>query len=553
MRFLHIFIVILAIASCANSITSSSCLLRQDQKIAMPYRPALVQSQGSGQVENPEPVTPKQNSTQQNPSPALARHSSPKYGWCPMCEFGHKVLGKVSFDGGNAVSGQRRFLCSNRDRGCMFFELIPGHITLLTENGTPTRSGNCPNCRKGNLIEMVNNPWDFRDRYMMCDRKDALERPCSYRKALSKPKPPPISQFSSMPKPPPSSQFSEGPHLPGHAVVASRPSPIQKQPNINMPANHPKSSAVQMTRSDRRPTHMPSPESPPATPAEVGTKEAASNDIKKSDATALYRSTIKEAGRIPAQNPSIPVFQQNTSKFTDAPKPALIKPWVEPNVLGRPISSKPSVPNQPKNPVASTSQWLRRGPSTNLPLEVKGPKRSASEAAVEDIPLKRFKIIDLTDTEAKTPARPLANLYPTPQSGEKTAANDPVATPATNRAASEEFDDFGLDDEDLLEVAEQVELSRKRARSQSTDYGSLDEEVIEELIALTDEAVFTSSMMTPARKKLAGGSNQAWTPQTLTETPSRYPVSSAAPGPIAGSFAGASRNLPAKGLAREPA
>ena len=133
-------------------------------------------------------------------------------------------------------------------------------------------------------------------------------------------------------------------------------------------------------------------------------------------------------------------------------------------------------------------------------------------------------VYDLTGSKPWTPPNNSTNhYYPTPDSSRHPAAapkypitnpRKPVATPArpvtgpiTNKfeGACDEYDEFGLDDEDLIGIAEQVESQKKRARSQSSDYGSLDGDTAEHLMQMVDDvADGTAGMTNQPRSQFAG-------------------------------------------------
>ena len=124
-------------------------------------------------------------------------------------------------------------------------------------------------------------------------------------------------------------------------------------------------------------------------------------------------------------------------------------------------------------------------------------------------------VYDLTGSKPQTPPNNSTNhYYPTPDSSRHPAVapkhpitnpRKPVATPVrpvtgpiTNKfkGACDEYDEFGLDDEDLIGIAEQVERQKKKARSQSSDYGSLDGDTAEHLMQMVDDVADSAAGMT---------------------------------------------------------
>ncbi|EGZ76628.1 hypothetical protein NEUTE2DRAFT_77256 [Neurospora tetrasperma FGSC 2509] len=52
---------------------------------------------------------------------------------------------------------------------------------MLTAPPPPSKKAICPQCTMGRLVKKCLNPFNFKEQWMECDRKDAAERPCDYR------------------------------------------------------------------------------------------------------------------------------------------------------------------------------------------------------------------------------------------------------------------------------------------------------------------------------------------------------------------------------------
>ena len=161
-----------------------------------------IQATIEGRVEKSVPKTPQKGRPRLSP----AKHKPPLHGWCPKCEFGSRVLGRSNPEGGGLYAGRKRYVCSNAGGGgCSYWELY-NEDASPTPEAAPVKDGACPQCRKGRLVEMVPNPFSFRERYLECDRKAAPERPCNYRNDISNGKQitgtprPPVSLFETPPK-----------------------------------------------------------------------------------------------------------------------------------------------------------------------------------------------------------------------------------------------------------------------------------------------------------------------------------------------------------------
>ncbi|KAK4453332.1 hypothetical protein QBC34DRAFT_395317, partial [Podospora aff. communis PSN243] len=499
--------------------------------------PALIQPGDLGETQQGQPETPKKNPVSAQKSSPRRGEVTPKHGWCPECTYGYKVLGKVNPDGGHPNAGHRRFSCSNRTRGCKFFEIIPGDAIIEAANTTPVRAGNCPQCRVGNLMEKTQSPWDYRDRSLVCDRNKAKERPCNYEKKLPKVKYTPklVGNVRQPDK--------------GHSVLGPAPSPIGKSPlgkssAVGRAPRSRRSSPVQMTRPLRAPdpvvdsTPTPSP-SPSPTPSydemEMDTEEV----IRPEESPKAHKplcgdqasANIKSAGvqkmpQTPAQRDS----ETDVFGFLSPSRVTARRDPADADVFGRPATTKPIAHVQAKNSAASTSQWLRRGSLTSPWQGQKPTATLQARPAVATIADPSDDVIDHTRHNApfQTPHRAQKTFYPTPDTNVKTKGKTNAPT-VRERQASEEFD-FGLDENDLLEFAEQVDKSvPARARSESTDYGSFDEDEIEDLIRITDEAA-AQSPSTPAGKKLPASAAQLWTPsKTPTHAPARNAAAGATP------------------------
>ncbi|KAK1779938.1 hypothetical protein QBC45DRAFT_118792 [Copromyces sp. CBS 386.78] len=108
-----------------------------------------------------------------------------KYGFCPKCRFGHLVRKQINPDHHNQdIAGKYRLSCSDRERtGCKHYE-IRNTDPKLTAPPTLSKKPICPQCAMGRLVKKIQNPFNFKEQWMECDRKNAPERPCDYRQDL---------------------------------------------------------------------------------------------------------------------------------------------------------------------------------------------------------------------------------------------------------------------------------------------------------------------------------------------------------------------------------
>ncbi|KAK0703592.1 hypothetical protein B0T26DRAFT_506713 [Lasiosphaeria miniovina] len=113
-----------------------------------------------------------------------SRSSEPKYGWCPQCQFGHKVRGGVNPENGGKFAGQFRFTCSKPE--CNFLQLL-NEDPMLTAPPTPSKHPECPQCGLGRLLKKCKDVFNYKDQYLECTRRNAPERPCDYRQAIQTP------------------------------------------------------------------------------------------------------------------------------------------------------------------------------------------------------------------------------------------------------------------------------------------------------------------------------------------------------------------------------
>ncbi|KAK0633083.1 hypothetical protein B0T14DRAFT_560708 [Immersiella caudata] len=268
-----------------------------------------------------------------------------------------------------------------------------------------------------------------------------------------------------------------------------------------------------MTRPLRQPAPVidstPSP-SPPPSPSP---NPSPSHDPVDMDAEEdiYFQDSPKEAPRISDPQEG----ETHNFSFTSPSKITSTRDSTDANVFGQPVMGKPTHNSQAKNP--------------DQKAIAAAPARST--AAVTAGLSNPVDVIDLTENDAppRTPPRPPKTFYPTPDTSIKTKgkAKTPVAVEGEG---CDEFD-FGLDDKDLLEFAEQVDKCvPARARSQSTDYGSFDEDDTEDLIRITDEAA-AKVPLTPTGNKLPASAAQLWTP---SKTPTRAPASAPAKREVAG-------------------
>ncbi|KAK3693632.1 hypothetical protein B0T22DRAFT_436797 [Podospora appendiculata] len=145
----------------------------------------------SGRVTKSGPRTPSKPKPQPNSSFAAAAaaaastnaRSSPKYGWCPDCRFGTRQRRLCDPEG--RYPGKWSFVCSNKNKGCRFWELL-AEDPMLTLPPAPSRKPVCPQCSRGSLVEKCKDVFNFKDRYLECSRWKEAERPCDYRRDLPK-------------------------------------------------------------------------------------------------------------------------------------------------------------------------------------------------------------------------------------------------------------------------------------------------------------------------------------------------------------------------------
>ncbi|KAK0656654.1 hypothetical protein B0T16DRAFT_452202 [Cercophora newfieldiana] len=501
----------------------------------MPYRPAMI---------------PRWEPAQAPETPSMAKEQPPKHGYCPKCIFGHRIEGPPISGG----TGERLYFCSKKAAGCDYTELIP------TE-----RKGNCPGCGMGNLTKGVLDPLRPAEQWWMCSRRNDQEQPCKHAEPGSGPTG--LSQVNHE-------------HRTGHTVLGpntSSPigkspygaSPLRKPQVINKPASS-SNPATQPSRPVRRPspvvsrqtsTHKASPQisrsvyrpSPVLNMTSTPGLIRSSGEVEDNAGVAINTTHGAPEQAVPAQCAGAGIFVP-TFGATSPTQPPLLDPIEQhifvptseatrkagPDDLGRPITSRMANNAHPKNPIAGTSQWLRRGPLTGPSQEKGGPSKPPS-AAMAATSSSQAATIDLTQEKApiRTPARPIKACYPTPNTGIKSHGKGPA--PA-KRAASEDFDS-GVADEDFLELAAHLEKQTPRGRSKSTDYGDFDESLTEELIRVTDK-VAAQSPMTPGGKKVPNGAAQFPTP---SKTPSRAPRPVPGRGAVAGQFSnGAAASAPAR-------
>lgn len=142
----------------------------------------------SGRVTKSVPSTPgkpKPSQSSNTGSTGTGRSGKTpkwKYGFCPECRFGHLVRKQISLDHPNQnIAGKYRLSCSDKERkGCTYYK-IWNTDPMLTAPPPPSKKAICPQCTMGRLVKKCLNPFNFKEQWMECDRKDAAERPCDYR------------------------------------------------------------------------------------------------------------------------------------------------------------------------------------------------------------------------------------------------------------------------------------------------------------------------------------------------------------------------------------
>ncbi|KAK3335460.1 hypothetical protein B0T19DRAFT_452568 [Cercophora scortea] len=138
----------------------------------------------SGRITKPGPRTPVKkpsSSLAAAASTSAGARSSPKYGWCPDCRFGTRQRRLCDPEG--KYPGKWSFVCSNKNKGCRFWELLADD-PMLTLPPAPSRKPVCPQCHRGSLVEKCKDVFNFKDRYVECTRWREAERPCDYRREL---------------------------------------------------------------------------------------------------------------------------------------------------------------------------------------------------------------------------------------------------------------------------------------------------------------------------------------------------------------------------------
>ncbi|KAK3363320.1 hypothetical protein B0T25DRAFT_527037 [Lasiosphaeria hispida] len=161
----------------------------------MPPSESPAHGVASGRIAKASPRTPKKQRL--GSDSFSAKFSRPKWGWCPECDFGHKVFRRHNPEGSTLFADQLQFVCSNRDTGCTFNELLDDEPIPVGIPDSPSKHAICPQCKKGRLIDKIDNPFNFTKKYRECERKQAPERPCNYREDV-KPKQTPTKTGSSI-------------------------------------------------------------------------------------------------------------------------------------------------------------------------------------------------------------------------------------------------------------------------------------------------------------------------------------------------------------------
>ncbi|KAA8633784.1 hypothetical protein SMACR_01300 [Sordaria macrospora] len=146
----------------------------------------------SGRVTKSVPQTPGKPKASQSSSTgnSLTGRSGKtpkyKYGFCPGCRFGHLVRNQINPEHPNKdIAGKYRLSCSHREsKGCTYYKILKTD-PKLTVPPTHSKKPICPQCTMGQLLKVIQNPFNFKEQWMECDRKNALERPCDYRQGLN--------------------------------------------------------------------------------------------------------------------------------------------------------------------------------------------------------------------------------------------------------------------------------------------------------------------------------------------------------------------------------
>ncbi|KAK1750214.1 hypothetical protein QBC47DRAFT_122011 [Echria macrotheca] len=429
----------------------------------MPPAPAPVvkkiQAVIDGRVAKDTPKTP-QKPTVPERGGSSSKFPLPKHGWCPKCPYGHKVLGRCNPEGGGVYAGRQRYVCSNAggDDGCDYFELVTETAPAVPV--TPSKGGVCPQCKKGRLIEKVNNPFDFRDRYLECNRRDAPERPCDYRHDVGKT----ATVSESMPEatapaPLPAEQF-ETPTKPRKTLGA------QVNGYINVPKPYVQQPLAHQSRTGPAPAPAAVPQVKPV------------NNVAKPAAGLMT----------PTQNAGIPPMQ----RFQE-PTPA-VTPISKQVQQARRITGPSPVMLGPRTPVKRTAQ------TTTLPYIPPTPQTGPSRLLFQNGGGKAKQQVAANHNRADSarpqgpavpfqPPRPMAARIESPvdqdmvheettvidltrlsdSSSDQWKSPQPV-TPSSRNAARAPSPEYNtLDDDDMLELALASERQLARHRTPAGD------------------------------------------------------------------------------------
>ncbi|KAK5663157.1 hypothetical protein OQA88_6574 [Cercophora sp. LCS_1] len=410
----------------------------------------VIQVIQTGRVERTAPKTP-QKAKRVSPLTPQSGHrlsKEPRYGWCPKCEFGFKVLGRFHPDGSGPYAGRQRFWCSNRETGCDFWELVKEDPNA-SKPVTPGKSVPCPQCKKGRLIEKVKNPFDYREKWLECDRKDAEERPCNYRtqpgKSTDSPQNqrPPVPLFETPMRKHTATNKAEPVLMDAQAVVANeQPDITQDIPmeGAKQADNPPRpSAAVEFVQSSR-------------------VAEIIDLDAKPEGAKSLKTKTTPSLC-------SSGSTKSTTTKVTN---------WLVSEEGGGPTGVPAGLPFDLMNIDSS-------GCLPVTPSRVFQAAESTNKSVV---------VVDLTDD---------SNPYRTPQTGN----SKPKPAP--------EFDDAGITDDDMLglaakfdtpvkfETPTKINLTWKGEHADAGDeFGNWDEDFETQVIKLADDV--SAASQSPTRE-----------------------------------------------------
>lgn len=524
-----------------------------------------IQATIEGRIEKSVPKTPKKK----RPGPSPAKFT-PLHGWCPKCEFGHRVLGRFNPEGGGMYAGRKRYACSNAgDDGCNYYELF-SEDAPSTHVATPVKDGACPQCRKGRLVEMIPNPFNFKERYLECNRKAAPERPCNYRFDISKSKQvsdtprPPVPLFETPRKQPviaggqpDASQLEQGTPLgqaatgqgvantPQQAVGNHRPQAETPQRGTQIPTyRHGYQPAV---RSNRPLRGLSGPAAGDSTPGARQAHPLTPNHqftgaTMPTQTAGTPRSTNPTATDLGLNN--IPYAMRTRATQNQATNPGPAAVFQAPRTI---TSSEDQMAPPSTMPRLVGPSPSNRRPSVHPPPPPQ-PSFSAPKAATR-------AVIDLTDDGPTTPTRPAASGTAFGANGAQSRRSPSVTPTRPPRTAPGQFQnrtlparrvrepsvdyDNGLDDNDWEELAAEADrlqqtqqlqrqhshLPRPQRQYQSRDEYGFSPADDEDLIQLADRVAFGTPRTAPAA--YSSRYVQPRTPKSASspravETPTRF-------------------------------